>query len=147
MMFVYSLTYRNIPSLFRFVYEIRKQYPSITHAKSDENLQELLIYSTEEISQEQIDLLNVIDTTSFVEIPIEISPRQIRLALMTTGTSLETIAATLESLDEPMRTFAKIEWEYSPYYVRDNQLVQSVGQALGLTSEELDNLWIYASTL
>ena len=77
----------------------------------------------------------------------DVSPRQIRTALILSGVSLTDIDTALNSLSEPMKSIAKIEWEYSVSFQRDRDLVNSVGQMLGWTSDQLDALWHLAGSL
>lgn len=77
----------------------------------------------------------------------DITPRQIRLALFSQGISLTDINNALDSLPEPEKSMAKIQWEYSVTFERRNPLVDAMGVMLGWTSNDLDNLWLYGSTL
>lgn len=81
-----------------------------------------------------------------VEIP-DVTPRQIRQALILSGVSLQSITDALATLEEPTKSLAMAEWEYSIAFQRNRPLVASVGQMLGWTSEQLDNLWLFAGTL
>ena len=86
------------------------------------------------------------DTTPPVVIP-DVTARQISCALVMTGVSMAAIAGALESLPEPTRSIAKIEWEFSNAFERNRPLVAQMGQMLGKTSAELDALWLFAGTL
>lgn len=77
----------------------------------------------------------------------DVTPRQIRQALVLNGVSMEQIQTALESLSEPTRTLALIEWEYSISFQRTRPLVISVGQMLGWTPAQLNALWSYAAAL
>lgn len=77
---------------------------------------------------------------------VTISPRQARLALYDAGL-LSQVDSQLASLPDPQRTTAQIEWEYAVAIVRDSQLVESLGQALGLSAFDLDNLFKTAAKL
>lgn len=81
-----------------------------------------------------------------VEIP-DVTPRQMRQALILSGVSIETIETALDSLPEPTKSLAKTEWEYSLAFQRSRPLVAQVGALLGWTSEQLDDLWLFAATL
>jgi len=80
------------------------------------------------------------------EIP-DVTPRQIRQALLLSGVSLSDIDAALNSLPEPTKSFAKVEWEYSIAFQRSRPLVAEVGSILGWTSGQLDDLWKLAHSL
>jgi len=85
--------------------------------------------------------------TPTVVVPTEVTPRQIKQALVLNGITLADVETALESLSEPTKSLAKIEWEYSISFHRNRALVNQVGQMLGWTSDQLDELWIYASRL
>lgn len=80
-------------------------------------------------------------------IPFAVTPRQIRLALLGAGISISTIENAIDSLPEPNKSAARITWEYSVEFQRSNPLIQSMSPMLGLTSEQVDQLFIIASTL
>ena len=81
-----------------------------------------------------------------VQIPQEVTMRQARLALLDAGL-LANVQTAINSLPEPAKTKAQIEWDYSNALQRSNPFVTTLGTALGLDSEALDNLFIQASTL
>lgn len=81
-----------------------------------------------------------------VEIPKTVTMRQARLALHQAGL-LPNIEAALNSLPSPQKEAAQIEWEYSQEVVRQKELVQMLAPALGLNDQQLDDLFVLASTL
>lgn len=76
-----------------------------------------------------------------------VSPRQMRIALVMSGISLDIVESAINSLPEPNRTVAKITWEYSIEFQRNNPLLVAVAPALGLTSKQVDDLFTLASKL
>jgi hypothetical protein len=76
-------------------------------------------------------------------VPQEVTMRQARLALLGAGL-LPGVDAAIESLDEPHRTAARIEWEYAQAVERYSPLTEMLGSALGLTSESIDALFFAA---
>jgi hypothetical protein len=72
--------------------------------------------------------------------------RQARLALFQSG-NLENVQPAIDAMDEPQRSAATIEWEYSQTVERNRDFVLILGQALGLTDKELDELFILADSL
>ena len=76
-----------------------------------------------------------------------VSPRQMRIALVMSGISLDIVESAINSLPEPNRTMAKITWEYSVEFQRNNPLLVAVAPALGLTSKQVDDLFTLASKL
>lgn len=77
----------------------------------------------------------------------EITPRQIRIALIANGVSIDDVEAAINLLPEPDKTIAKINWEWAVSFERHNQFVDGVGQLLNWTPEQLDALWEMASEL
>lgn len=75
--------------------------------------------------------------------PKSITMRQARLALLEAGL-LETVTEAIQSgTDEAM----KIEWEYAAEIEREWQSLITLATALGLSSDDLDALFLAASEL
>ena len=89
---------------------------------------------------------NFVKPTPVVEVPAAVTMRQARLALLGAGL-LASVDATIDAMSEPTKSAARIEWEYSNELQRMNHLVLSLGPALGLTSEQIDALFIAAIAL
>lgn len=77
----------------------------------------------------------------------DVTPRQIRQALILSGVSIDMIEAALNSLPEPTKSLARTEWEYSIAFKRNRGFVNQVGAMLGWTSDQLDSLWDFAGKL
>jgi len=75
-----------------------------------------------------------------------VSMRQARLALLQAG-KLADIEAAIAALPEPDKTAVSIEWEYAQDVRRDHTWVQALGAQLGMTDDELDNLFALAESL
>lgn len=78
--------------------------------------------------------------------PTTITMRQARLCLHKHGL-LSGVQPAIDALPEPDKTAAQIEWDYSATVERDRGFVQQVAQALGLSNQQLDELFIEAATL
>lgn len=82
-----------------------------------------------------------------VQVPQEVTMRQARLALLQVGL-LDNVDAALAAIpDETQRKAAQIEWEYASTIQRHSPLLQNLFTQLGLTEEQLDNLFQLAATL
>ncbi len=81
-----------------------------------------------------------------IPVPQSITPRQARLALLGVGL-LDQVQAAMDALDEPTKTAALIEWEYAVSIERGSAWVANMAGALGLTAEQLDDLFRQASQL
>lgn len=88
----------------------------------------------------------VIATPPAVIIPTQVSMKQARLALLQQGT-LATVTAAISAMTGVPGQSAQIEWEFSAMVNRKDPLVIQLTTSLGWTSEQLDALFILASTL
>lgn len=79
-------------------------------------------------------------------VPTSVTMRQARLALLN-NSLLDDVAPAIAALPEPDRTRAQIEWEYSNALERGNPFVATLGAALGLDAEALDDLFVEAAQL
>jgi hypothetical protein len=91
------------------------------------------------IAQQQAD-------AAVVRVPREITMRQARLTLLGAGL-LDDVQPAIDSLPSPQKEAAQIEWEYSNTLQRANPFVNTLGPALGLTSQQIDELFIQGATL
>lgn len=81
-----------------------------------------------------------------VVVPQVVTMRQARLALLGAGL-LPQVETAINALPEPQRSAARIEWDYSSEVHRDRTFVQQLGAALGLTDQQLDDLFTQAAAL
>lgn len=79
-------------------------------------------------------------------VPQVVSMRQARLALLAMD-MLDTIEAALAALPGVEGRAAQIEWQSANEVRRDNDLINSMGAALGLTSEQIDLIFILAADI
>ena len=79
-------------------------------------------------------------------VPASVTMRQARLALLGAG-MLPSVEAAIDALSEPQRSAARIEWDYSNEVQRHNGFVSALAPALNLTEQQLDELFVLASTL
>lgn len=80
------------------------------------------------------------------EIPNTVTMRQARLALLQSGL-LSMVNEAIETLDGEMGDLARIEWNYSSTVTRDHSLVNLMADEIGLSPEQLDELFILAASL
>ncbi len=82
-----------------------------------------------------------------VPVPERVDMAQARLALFQAGL-LSQVDAAIDAIPDPtQRETARIEWEYRTTVRRDSQLVAGLGASLGLTDEQIDDLFRLADTL
>lgn len=79
-------------------------------------------------------------------IPQEVTMRQARLALHRAGI-LNSVNSAIAAMQGEAGEVARIEWEFSATMRRDRPFVLSIGTALGLSEEDIDNLFIDAANL
>ena len=79
-------------------------------------------------------------------VPLEITMRQARLVL-NAGGYISGINAAIAAMQEPQKSQAAIEWEYSNTVQRHNGFVSQLGPALGLTSDQIDAMFIAGALL
>lgn len=76
-----------------------------------------------------------------------VTMRQARLALLAAGL-LDDVEEALAAIPDPVqRRAAEIEWEYANVVERQSAFVQQLTDGLGMTPEQVDQLFITASGL
>jgi len=85
---------------------------------------------------------------SSINPPIEdISPRQIRMALLSFGLAENAIDGAISNLSSPQKEQAMIAWKYSTTFQREAEAVAIIGSLLSLSSEQLDSIWKVGASL
>lgn len=80
-------------------------------------------------------------------IPQVVTRRQARQALLLRGLLDKVDPAIAAITDITQRGLAQIEWEDSQVFERTRPTLISIGNAIGLDSAGLDDLFVYAATL
>jgi len=80
------------------------------------------------------------------QVPESVSMRKARLALHMSGLLAE-VESAISSLPEPDRTEVSIEWEYAQSVDRNWPRVRQLTDQMGLTEQQVDDLFLLASTL
>lgn len=89
--------------------------------------------------------LDIIPQEPINPVPQMVSMRQARLALLEVGL-LDNVEQIINLLPEPLKSKARIEWEYATEVRRDWPTLIQIAGHLNLTSEYVDDLFILAST-
>lgn len=79
-----------------------------------------------------------------IYVPSSVTMRQARLALLQAGL-LDKIDAAINSLPEPKKSAAKIEWEYSQEVQIASEMTTFIAQIVGLSGEQINQLFINAA--
>lgn len=111
------------------------------HFLDDAQFIYLLPEGSLEITDEEAEAIRL-DAVVPPPIPSVVSMRQARLALLQLGL-LSTVDASVAAGSEA----DKITWEYATEVNRNEALVQNLAVVLGLSEQDLDNLFALASSL
>ena len=106
-----------------------------------DEINKVYTYEVLEKTQEEIEYYNK------SLIPQVVSQRQLRTQLSLNGFDLGDVQAVIDSLPDPNKTIAQIAWDYSLTFVRDDALLNSITDILGITESELNDIFINASKL
>ena len=88
----------------------------------------------------------VVDGVLTIPIPTTVSMRQARLALLKIG-KLAEVDTVIDSLPEPQKSAARIEWEYALDVAREWPTLLALAPLLGLDDAALDALFVEAAKL
>lgn len=78
-------------------------------------------------------------------VPSEVTNAQLRAALIDFGVMPSVVMVAISAIaDEPTREKAKAWWEYANAMRRDNPLLNSMAAQLGMSSAQVDALFIHA---
>lgn len=79
-------------------------------------------------------------------VPQEVTMRQAKLALLHAG-HLATVTQAIAAMPGVEGEAARIEWEYSSVMQRNKPFVNAIGHVVGLTAEQIDQLFIAAAEI
>lgn len=80
-------------------------------------------------------------------VPQSVTRRQLLLALAYFGIDSMQIDTLISLLDEPEKTFALISWKEAATFDRDNEMLNQMANAMEISQEQLDQIFINASNL
>lgn len=123
-------------------YSVRSDSPS-----QPDNTVEDVSQRVVNIDKPYVDITRVWIPAPLV-VPESISARQVRLWLIDNDISLTSVEAAIDTIvNEKLREKTRVEWEYAPYIERNHPLIESLGQYLGLSPEQIDQGFVIASQL
>lgn len=79
-------------------------------------------------------------------VPASVSMRQARLAMLHAGI-LDDVEALIQNMPGDDGRAARIDWEFAQDVRRDWHLVGALGSQLGMTADQIDDLFIYAGSI
>ena len=85
-------------------------------------------------------------TGGLVGVPRQVTMRQARLALLQQG-FLSVVEDAINLIPDPDQTKVRTEWEYAATVQRDSEWVATLQPALGLTDQQMDDLFNLAASL
>ena len=83
-----------------------------------------------------------IERDSGKRVPLRLTKRKLRLALIARGIMPAQIVDIIDTLPSPQREIAHVEWETADFYDRTHNLISYVGQKLGLSETDIDDVFI-----
>lgn len=121
---------------------------------ADEKRDRVLVIDSDGVSRKTMDSREVTAGEHIAEpvpkmlkdVPRVITMRQARRFLHEKGL-LVSVQQAIDSLEEPPRIAAQIEWDYSSTMERHNTFVAMISGYLGMTNDEVDDMFIEASKL
>lgn len=118
------------------------------HSLSEEDIskggEKYLPFGFLEISEEESENIRLGNIKNVV--PYAVTMRQARLALLQAG-KLQAVNNAIAVMQGSQGDAARIEWDYSNEVRRDQPLTLALAQAIGMTEEEMDALFINAAKL
>lgn len=81
-----------------------------------------------------------------LEIPRQVTMRQARQAMLSAGI-LAQVDALISAMPGDEGESARIDWNHARDVKRDWPLIGALGPQLGLTEQQIDDLFIYAATV
>lgn len=117
--------------------------------RTDGPVPEITINGMERVGDELIFSQALLDAyTPPVTVPASVTMAQARKSIILAGISIAAVDAALQAIpDETERALAIADWEYSADVIRANALVATMAPILGLSDEQLDQLFIAAAAL
>lgn len=83
-----------------------------------------------------------------ISIPQTVSARQVRIWLIQNGISLAQVDQAINNIENPItRDITRVEWEYAPYIERSHPMLIPLGDALGLSAQQIDQAFIEANNI
>lgn len=80
-------------------------------------------------------------------VPESISQMKLRKQLILSGFSIASIDALIQSLPQPNRDLIYTMWEYAVVFDRHNPELNAMAEMLGVTQEQLDEIFINGNLL
>ena len=130
---IYSVDQYNI---FRLHNENMSVVKVVQEIESDADYQAMQLW------RQSNDLFNYTSSQPPVTVPRAVTPRQIRIALTHVG-----LRDTVESFVAQASRDVRDVWEFSVEVQRNNPILLQMMPLLGLSNQQIDDLFILASTL
>ena len=97
-------------------------------------------YTAVELTQEELT------AKKKARVPAKVSMRKARLAMLQAGI-LDQVQTAIDAMEGTDGKVAQIEWEYADGLSRNHATVEALALALGLTEDQIDDLFIAAGEI
>ncbi|AGC35618.1 hypothetical protein RHEph02_gp051 [Rhizobium phage RHEph02] len=87
------------------------------------------------------------DPTGLLDAFKPLTPIRLELGMLYLNLVPDQVAAAIDALPEPDRTIAKIYWNRTEWFKRDDPILARVSAVFGLTEQQIDEAWKYAEQL
>lgn len=81
------------------------------------------------------------------KVPESISQMKLRKQLILSGISIASIDSLIQTLPQPNRDLIYTMWEYAVVFDRNNQELNAMAEMLGVSQEQLDDIFINGNLL
>lgn len=82
-----------------------------------------------------------------VPVPTSVSQKQLRLAMLAAGIDFSQVENRIDAIGGTQAQAVRIEWEYSTQAERAHPMISAIGQQLGLTEEQIDDIFRAAAVI
>jgi hypothetical protein len=98
---------------------------------------------TRAVTPEELADIDAARAAAALAVPASVTPRQMRLALIQAGYN-DAVQNYVAGINDPA---VIVQWEYATQIDRNNALIATAAQGLGLNSAQVDSLFRLAATL
>ena len=82
------------------------------------------------------------------KVPKEVKNMKFRLAMIKSGISINVISQAIEQMEQSLqKEQIQTLWDFVDYFERDDKTLVAMAVKFGITTEQLDNLFILSDTL
>lgn len=102
---------------------------------------------TEEPQGVEFEIVEKEDISSIIEVPSTARSMNFRLVLIQNGITMQSIYDIIASLPSPNNELAYQMFEYATHYDRNNAMINTLAEIMGVSQEQLDDFFIQSENL